>query len=111
MGEIFLAIRTFMEAGGDVLYLIAAATFVMWALIFERTWYLNREHVQDVANALSYWEERSERTSWRAHMIRQQLFSEVNVRLGANMGFIKTNNLSTALIGAAGDRHRYGSSV
>ena len=47
-----------MEAGGQVLYLIAAATFVMWALIFERTWYLNREHRDDVGTALSYWEAR-----------------------------------------------------
>ena len=34
MEAIFVAIRTFLEAGGDVLYLIAAATFCMWALIF-----------------------------------------------------------------------------
>jgi len=33
MDAIFVAIRTFFEAGGDVLFLIAGATFIMWALI------------------------------------------------------------------------------
>jgi len=52
MEAIFVAIRTFLEAGGDVLYLIAAATFFMWALIFERLWFINTEHKQDVGAAL-----------------------------------------------------------
>ena len=69
MDAIIVAIRTFLEAGGDVLYLIAAATFCMWALIFERLWFINTEHKQDVGQALSYWEGRQERTSWNAHMI------------------------------------------
>ena len=79
-----------MEAGGQVLYLIAAATFVMWALIFERAWYLRKDHLEDVGAALAYWEGRKERSSWNARMIRQGLISEVNTKLTANMGFIKT---------------------
>ena len=70
MEAIFVAIRTFLEAGGDVLYLIAAATFCMWALIFERLWFIRTEHKDDVSQALSYWEERGERNSWNAQMIR-----------------------------------------
>ena len=42
--EIIIAIRTFMEAGGDVLYLIAATTFLMWAIIFERYLFIGGEH-------------------------------------------------------------------
>ena len=91
-----------MEAGGQVLYLIAAATFVMWALIFERTWYLNREHRDDVSVALNYWEGRSERNSWTAHMIRQGLISEVNAKLSANMGFITTLISLLPLLGLLG---------
>tara|TARA_B100000029_G_scaffold513869_1_gene614745 strand:+ start:918 stop:1433 length:516 start_codon:yes stop_codon:yes gene_type:complete len=102
MEAIFIAIRTFMEAGGQVLYLIAAATFVMWALIFERTWYLNREHRDDVSVALNYWEGRSERNSWTAHMIRQGLISEVNDKLSANMGFITTLISLLPLLGLLG---------
>ena len=91
-----------MEAGGQVLYLIAAATFVMWALIFERTWYLNREHKDDVGAALTYWESRNERNSWSAHMIRQGLISEVNARLSSNMGFITTLISLLPLLGLLG---------
>ncbi len=99
---IFIAIRTFLEAGGDVLYLIAAATFLMWALIFERAWYINREHVQDVGRALTYWEGREERKSAYARMIRERLISEVNARLSNNMGFIKTLISLLPLLGLLG---------
>ena len=54
MEEIIVAIRSFLEAGGDVLYLIAAATFCMWALIFERVWFINTEHKSDVGKAVAY---------------------------------------------------------
>jgi biopolymer transport protein ExbB len=102
MEAFFVAIRTFMEAGGQVLYLIAAATFVMWALIFERTWYLKREHLDDIATALGYWEGRNERKSWNARMIRQGLISEVNTKLSMNMGFIKTLISLLPLLGLLG---------
>ncbi len=100
--EIFVAIRTFMEAGGDVLWLIAAATFTMWALVFERVWYINTDHRRDVASALTYWESRTERTSWNAHRIRERLISEVNENLTANMSFIKTLISLLPLLGLLG---------
>ena len=102
MEAIFIAIRTFMEAGGQVLYLIAAATFVMWALIFERAWYLKKDHLDDVSAALAYWEGRKERKSWNARMIRQGLISEVNTKLTTNMGFIKTLISLLPLLGLLG---------
>ncbi len=102
MEAIFVAIRTFMEAGGDVLYLIAAATFCMWALIFERIWFINTEHKNDVGQALSYWETRDDCTSWNAHMIRLRLISEVNSRLSTNMIFIKTLISLLPLLGLLG---------
>ena len=102
MEGIYIAIRSFLEAGGDVLYLIALATFIMWALIFERIWYINTEHKQDVGRALEYWEDRPERTSWHAHMIRLRLISEVNTNLNANMAFIKTLISLLPLLGLLG---------
>ena len=38
-GDAYLAIIRFMEMGGDVLWLIALITFLMWTLIFERMWF------------------------------------------------------------------------
>lgn len=101
MDELILSIQRYMEAS-DVLWLIAAATFCMWALIFERLWFLNNEHKTDVGKALSRWEERQERTSWNAHMIRERLISEVNERLTANMTLIKTFISLLPLLGLLG---------
>lgn len=91
-----------MEAGGDVLWYIAAATFVMWALIFERALYINTEHRKSVGTALAYWEGRPERNSWNARMIRLRLISEVNLRLNANMSFVKTLISLLPLLGLLG---------
>ena len=100
--EIIIAIRTFMEAGGDVLYLIAATTFLMWAIIFERFMFMSGEYKRDVVDALNYWEGRSERSSWNARMIRERLISEVGERLKANMGLIKTLIALLPLLGLLG---------
>lgn len=102
MEDVIIAIRTFMEAGGDVLWLIAFATFVMWAIIFERVWFINTEHKRDVAKALTYWETRSERTSWNSHRIRERLISEVNMKVNANMTYIKTLISLLPLLGLLG---------
>lgn len=102
MEAIFIAIRTFFEAGGNVLFLIAGATFFMWALIFERAWFIYYEHREDVVNALTYWEGRPERKSWNAHRIRERMISEVNNRLNANMPFIKTLISLLPLLGLMG---------
>ena len=37
--DAYLAIIRFMEMGSDVLWFIAAITFLMWSLIFERVWF------------------------------------------------------------------------
>jgi biopolymer transport protein ExbB len=100
--EIIITLRTFMEMGGVVLWYIAATTFVMWALIFERFWYIQTDHVKEVGKALSYWNNRSERKSWNAHRIREGLISEVNMSLSANMAFIKTLISLLPLLGLLG---------
>lgn len=100
--NIIETLRAYMYAGGDVLWVIAFATFIMWAVIFERVWFINTDHKRDVGRALSYWENRAERTSWYAHMIRQRLISEVNLRVEANMSFIKTMISLLPLLGLLG---------
>ena len=91
-----------MEAGGDVLYLIAPPNFLMWALFFVRFMFISGEPKRDVIDALNYWEGRAERTSWNARMIRERLISEVGERLKANMGLIKTLIALLPLLGLLG---------
>ena len=57
-GDAYLAIVQFMEQGGDVLWLIAGLTFLMWTLIFERVWYFQSEHKLVVSEATGQWEAR-----------------------------------------------------
>ena len=35
------SVRDFIAAGGDVLYVVALALFLMWAFMIERFWYLS----------------------------------------------------------------------
>ncbi|HJN49045.1 MAG: MotA/TolQ/ExbB proton channel family protein [Pseudomonadales bacterium] len=100
--EILVAIQTFMEAGGDVLWLIAAATFGMWCLIFERFVYVYGEQRRVAGMALTKWTSRGERQSWNAKMIRLKVISEVNGRLNANMTLIKTFISLLPLLGLLG---------
>jgi len=39
VADIYYAIVGFIELGGNVVYFIAATTFLMWTLLFERIWY------------------------------------------------------------------------
>ena len=100
--EFLIPIRTFMEAGGNVLWFIAAATFAMWCLIFERIWYIYTEQRRRVGQVLAEWNGRPERKSWNARMIRVQRISMVNEDLNANMMLIKTFISLLPLLGLLG---------
>ena len=90
LGDIWITFRDFMETGGDVLFLILIATLVLWTLIIERYWYLSKIFPSVVTKAISDWNDRSDKTSWAAHRIREKLVSEVSNKLSAPMPFIKT---------------------
>lgn len=96
------SINDFMELGGDVLILITGLLLVMWALVFERFIFLRGTYPTIVEDAIKIWEARSERTSWHAHMIREQLISEVSLQLEKNMPLIKTCVALAPLLGLLG---------
>ena len=98
----FTQISAFMTAGGEVLYLIAALTFLMWTLIFERWYYFITQLRQDVNAALRSWDERQERQSWQAKKVRLKLISEVRLAINCNMAMIKTMVALCPLLGLLG---------
>ena len=96
------AIKAFVNQGGDVLLLIAALTFVMWTLIFERVWYFHGALKKDVQGALDAWEARPERKSWNAHQVRYALISRVSEKVSSNLDMIATLVALAPLLGLLG---------
>ncbi len=102
LSEAIGVIRRFMEAGGDVLWLIAALTFLMWTLAFERFWYFRTSLRRDVDRAITTWESRRERKSWNAHQIRQKLVSEVSAHIHNNLPLLQSMVALCPLLGLLG---------
>ncbi len=102
IGDIYLAIQIFIERGGDVLWLIAAITFLMWALIFERVWYFYREHGNVVDQTVEIWESRPERRSWSAQQIRDALISQSSEKITGSLPLIQTCVTLCPLLGLLG---------
>ena len=102
MGGLTELVLAYMDKGGDVLWLIAALLFVMWALIFERVWYFQFGWKQDVAQVIGRWEARPERKSWEAHQIRSMLISQARMQINKYLPLIKTLVALCPLLGLLG---------
>lgn len=96
------AIKAFVAQGGNVLVLIAALTFVMWTLIFERVWYFHGALKHDRQSALDAWEGRTERKSWNANQIRTALISRVSAKINANLDMVSALVVLCPLLGLLG---------
>ena len=100
--DFYIAISSFMDQGGDVLYFIAALTFFMWTMLFERAWYFLSSHKSVVAEATETWEGRPERRSWSAHQIREGLISQAAERITGSLPLIQTCVALCPLLGLLG---------
>jgi biopolymer transport protein ExbB len=96
------AVRAFMERGGDVLFLVALVSFLMWMLIFERLWFFRSAYKAQRDSIISTWESRDERKSWYAHKIRTGLISQASESLNQNVMMIKTLVAVCPLMGLLG---------
>lgn len=95
-------VSQFMVAGGEVLYLIAALVFVMWTLIFERSWFFLGGLKKERQQAIEQWQQRAERKSWHASQIRELLVSQVKLSTYRNMPLIQTAVILCPLFGLLG---------
>lgn len=100
--DIFLLISRFFDQGGDVLYLIALTTFLMWSLIIERLWYFVREHNPLIRSVIETWENRDDRQSWAAHAVREQMISEAKAQIRGSLPIIVTCVTLCPLLGLLG---------
>ena len=102
ISETLTVVLEFLEMGGPVLLLIGGLLFVMWSLIFERAFYFATGLKKDLDAVISEWEQRSERSSWRARRIREMLISETVIKINQNMAVIKTLVALAPMLGLLG---------
>ena len=98
----WIAIRSFFEAGGDVLWAIFAATIIMWTLIIERLWFFRASMPRHIEAAYREWVERPERSTWISRQIRRQLISEISIAAHHNIGTIHVLMAILPLLGLLG---------
>ena len=100
--ELWESVRSFLATGGDVLYFVAVALFLMWMLMVERYYFLNKEYPSIREKIVTRWDSREDTTSWYAHRIRETWISEANEMLDKNMLTIRTLVAMCPLIGLLG---------
>ena len=100
--DLYTRLMQFMDQGGPVLWLIAALTFAMWSVIFERLWYFQNGLKKDIRGTVEQWEGREERMSWNALQIRRALISNISINIKQNMSMIKTMVALCPLLGLLG---------
>ncbi len=98
----FLLVEQFMDAGGTVLWIIAALTLAMWSLLLERFIYFKTDLNKDFQGFLKRWDALPERQSWQAHQVRVTLISQMRVAATNNLDLIKTLVMLAPLLGLFG---------
>ncbi|MFS1703727.1 MotA/TolQ/ExbB proton channel family protein [Aestuariibacter sp. GS-14] len=99
---LFESVRDFIATGGDVLYFVAAALFLMWVLMIERYWFLTAVFPKMRNQIIQNWNAREDKKSWYAHRIRETWISEASDELNARMLIIRTLVAMCPLIGLLG---------
>ncbi len=100
--EAYISIRAFFESGGNVLWGILVVTILMWTLIIERAWYFLLDMPGRLAELERQWRDRSDRTSWFAHRIRDGMVSTVVIEANRNILLIKALMSVLPLLGLLG---------
>ena len=87
--EAFISIRSFFEAGGDVLWAIFLVTMLMWTLIVEKFWFFKSVLPLAITSTTDEWDARSNKSSWRSVKIREQMISEISIESHRNISIIQ----------------------
>ncbi|MBY6186724.1 MotA/TolQ/ExbB proton channel family protein [Marinobacter hydrocarbonoclasticus] len=100
--ELWESVRDFMATGGDVLWLVAGALFLMWVLMLERYFFVSFVFPKMRKEIITRWEAREDTTSWYAHRIREAWISQAKEQLNARMGLINTLVAICPMLGLLG---------
>ena len=98
----YRALQDFLGTGGPVLIAIMIAAFFLWSFILERFAYYGFNFKSTRARLAREWNERTDKSSWRAHAIRDELVSRIKTSTQTNVPIIKTLVAIAPLLGLLG---------
>ena len=98
----YIAIRDFLEAGGQVLWAILGVTALLWTLIIERLHFFRSVLPTRIEAGIRDWSARSEHTSWNARRIRELMISEFRIESRRYLKIIQTLMVLLPLLGLLG---------
>lgn len=100
--EYFISLRDFLEKGGNVLLAIFVVLSFMWVLILERFYFLTFRMKTLHDSTLREWEARKDKSSWKAHKIRDAMVVSLRLLATKRLGLIKTLVAICPLLGILG---------
>ncbi len=100
--DAFVALRSFFEAGGDVLWAILAVTTLMWTFIIERFWFFSRVLPGRIEATKNLWDTMSPDSAWQTRSIRKQLISEISLEARRFLVLIRALMAVLPLLGLLG---------
>jgi biopolymer transport protein ExbB len=99
---LFNSIQQFLNAGGDVLWVILWTSICLWCLIVERLLYFKFIYPKYRKLWITQWEIRAEKYSQQALFIRQCIISEAKISMGKTVPVIKMLIALCPLLGLLG---------
>ncbi len=100
--EYFVNLRDFFDKGGVVLFAIFGVLTLMWILILERLFFFLFRLKDLHAATLRNWENRSDKSSWKAHKIREAMVVALRLLANKRIGLIKALVAVCPLLGILG---------
>lgn len=95
-------VQRFLDAGGFVLWLIAAVAVFLATMIIERYWYFRLDFPAISSREVSRWNERQDRHSWYAKRIREAMIADLSTRLGSTLPLIRVSIALCPMLGLLG---------
>jgi biopolymer transport protein ExbB len=100
--EGLVALQSFMQQGGHVLWWLAAVVAITWLLIIERVIFLLVHFPKLRSRWANTWQDRTDHHSWYALAIRDGWLSEARRQLTQNVNLIKVLVAICPMLGLLG---------
>lgn len=102
MNAIIESVQLFIDTGGPILWGILLLSVVLWSLITERFIFFKMTYPLQAKHWIGDWNERSDKSSRRAHRIRESIISRAKSKLISPLPIIKSLVALCPLLGLLG---------